>query len=139
MLFAGVGKRNGGGMAWRFGALLCVKTSKIAQKQPSWRKGKLWDGWSQQAVVAGVLSTGAAHIGHASSSCIKTPAPATRTAADGTTPPTLSQTPLQCCVFKKPRYHHLVATYEACEALVRITCFSINLHSVWKLIRVEGQ
>ena len=37
------------------------------------------------------------------------------------------------------RYHHLVATYEAFEALVRITFFFINLHSVWKLIRVEGQ
>jgi hypothetical protein len=37
------------------------------------------------------------------------------------------------------RYDHLVATYEACEALVRINCFFINLHSIWKLIRVEGQ
>jgi hypothetical protein len=44
MLFAGVGKRNGGRMAWRFGALLCVKTHKMAQRQPSRRKSNQREG-----------------------------------------------------------------------------------------------
>src|SRR5262249_58991533 len=33
---------------------------------------------------------------------IMTPAPATRTAADGTTPPTCSRTPLPCCALSSP-------------------------------------
>jgi hypothetical protein len=44
MLFAGIGNRSDGAMAWCFGALLCVKTNKMAQKQPSGRKNKQSDG-----------------------------------------------------------------------------------------------
>jgi len=52
MFLAGIGQRNGAGMAWRLDALLCAKTGKIAQKQTGRRQGGQRGGGRERAVSA---------------------------------------------------------------------------------------
>ena len=55
MFLAGIGQRNGAGMAWRFGTLLCAKTDKTAQKQTGRRKSGQRDGGRSRRCLRAIM------------------------------------------------------------------------------------